>query len=179
MNPHTRELISVIAESLTAIGTVGAVIVALWLANRQSRPALRVRACFVSMVTLGQNVADSPEYFQISVVNAGYQDVVINGLQWTVGVIRKRHLIQIPELPPLAPRLPHRLPPRETTTFLFPKAEFLANFAKLIPARHSGLLGKLLARPVRAGVYLSTGEYFLVPPASAVLDELDAHHGAV
>jgi hypothetical protein len=167
------DVLTLLATWFSALGTVGAVIVALYFSLRETRQRLRVHGSIVNVVGMGQTLAGAPEYFNLSVTNEGHRDAVINGIQWKVGVIKVRRYVQIPSGPPLSPTLPHRLAPGASANFMFPSATFVKETLSIY--KHS--LRPLLDRKLRVGVWLSTGEDFVVRPDPTVFKEWKAAVG--
>jgi hypothetical protein len=70
------EIISGLSNIFTALGTVGAVIIALWISYRDSKPKLQVSA------TVGILMPEGTEYLWLSCVNVGKQEIVCNGFSF-------------------------------------------------------------------------------------------------
>jgi len=60
LNPSTREWIDIATGAATAVGTVGAVIVALYLSRRERRPQLNVEAAITLHPAWGELIGDAP-----------------------------------------------------------------------------------------------------------------------
>lgn len=172
IDQDTADLLTLGANVLSAIGTNAAVIVALWLAYHQGKTKMRVRARIVQLVEMGGTPEKSPSYFNISAVNAGAQDVVVNGIQWTLGWVRKKYMVQIPPVDLLNSRLPKKVLPGESAEFYFPVEILQREARRIATAWHGSRLARLRSTRIRVGVYLSTGEYHLTTPAPEVLQML-------
>lgn len=72
-----------LAQILSAIGTCGAVIVALYLAASQRRP--RLKSTLTEVVLIDQNSPQNswPRFLRMDVVNFGACDAVVTGAAWT------------------------------------------------------------------------------------------------
>ena len=169
ISKSTLDLLTLVAYWFAAIGTNAAVMVALWLAYRQNRGRIRVTASIVRLIEMGAKVADGPQYFSVAATNAGARDTVVTGIQWTIGWFSKKHLVQLPNVDALNPRLPIKLSPGETATFLFPIAMFEANMGRIASAWHGSRFARLRRSRIRVGVYTSLGEAHLVCPDTSVL----------
>jgi len=170
MSRDTYDLLVLLAEWLSAVGTVGAVVVALWLASHQNRIVARVRVSIANLVERGKTLAESPEYFQISATNTGLRDFVISGIAWRLGIWSRSRIVVVPTDPPLSPRLPHRLSPGDTATFLFPIDMFVEHAVPQLRREWSRRWFRLFLRPrLRAGIYISTGEEMVSAPSASVL----------
>jgi hypothetical protein len=97
------ELINSFANWLAALGTIGAVIVALYLANRSTYPRAKI--------TIGQRLIiesgsqETPEYIFFQIVNIGQVPLNIVQIGWKTGFFNKRYAIQLYE-PTLSGKLP-------------------------------------------------------------------------
>ncbi|HYN81182.1 MAG TPA: hypothetical protein VES88_06740 [Gemmatimonadaceae bacterium] len=118
---------------------------------------------------VGLPTSPAPQYLSIRVVNDGFRDVVIQGVLWKVGFMGRGRFIQIPPLPPLAPQLPHRLPPGDSANFLFERSSFEKNAENLRDALARQPLRPLIGDRVSAGVHISGGEEFLAHPDEEVM----------
>jgi hypothetical protein len=88
------QLWEVIGVWVSGIGTVGAVIVALWLARNQGRVRLSVTAGHRLLVARGEK--HTPDYCSIRVVNTGLRPARITSIGWEIGRGRnKGYLYQI------------------------------------------------------------------------------------
>src|SRR5438093_12793596 len=89
-------LINSFASWLSAIGTIAAVVFALWIANRDRRIHLKVVAGIRVIAALGQSFDNKNRYINISVTNVGYRSARINVLSWKLGPFKKSWLLQLP-----------------------------------------------------------------------------------
>lgn len=179
MEKTTYDVLMLLATWFTAIGTVGAVIVALRMARTQNRPSLAVRVTYGSLVTVGLPNAPTPEYLSIRVVNDGFRDAVIQGVLWKIGIMKRARFVQMPPSPPLAPLVPHRIAPGDSAIFLFDRASFEKNANNLREALATQPLRWLVGERVFAGVLISTGDEFLVKPDTLVMKWLRGEAEAV
>ncbi len=76
------------ASWLAAIGTISAVIVALWLAHRQEHPRVTLHA-EVSPVWFEKGSEKNREYLLVRAVNVGSRPVTISHLSLRFGLFRK------------------------------------------------------------------------------------------
>lgn len=111
------------SQVFSAVGTVGAVIVALFLAHRKPTPQLSGTAR-VSIV-IARNLTPAPEFFDVRVTNVGNVDAIVTTLGWCrLGWIRphrQQYYQDLPDDPILTnPRLPVRLRHGESTSFHLP-----------------------------------------------------------
>lgn len=71
------------AQIASAVGTCGAVIVSLWLAQRKPRLDVTVSAS-MRLLIFGDGRDDTPSFLTIAVVNKGPQPVVLQAVGWKV-----------------------------------------------------------------------------------------------
>lgn len=91
MADNSWMVINSFAPWLSALGTISAVIVALYLSSKD-RPKLRVSADTRILLDEGENY---PEYLIIEAVNIGIRPIKITNVGWTIGFNRKKSFIQI------------------------------------------------------------------------------------
>lgn len=106
---ETWLFINTFAPWAAAIGSIGAVIVALYLARRSDQLRLDVSAG-VRMVVMGGGLDALPEeVVTIRITNIGRREAEVIGLGWRIGIFRRRYLEQMPSFNPLESPLPVRL----------------------------------------------------------------------
>jgi hypothetical protein len=158
---ETWRFINTFAPWFSALGTLTAVIVSLYLARRAAKLDVRVNLSVVSLFSQGQNLSGVPPYFNITVVNHG-REAVIKGIGWRQRWPTRHVWSQIPPNDPLSTKLPARLEFGDTATLLFPTTTFNADAKPILEHVKLSRFPKLTVRLLRAGVYASTGEEFLV-----------------
>jgi hypothetical protein len=158
---------------LGACGTWAAIIVAIWLARRQSR----IR--FVINVDLRPRVVHrvQEECLSVQINNLGLISASVGRLQWSAGFWpRRRYLEQAPDQVSPQGAFPRELSPGQQIDFYFPLSE--SGSAAL--HRVAQMLGKrmpffLSARSVRLSVYANNRIINSVRIAPAVRRELLDH----
>jgi len=80
-----------ITDWLSAIGTIGAVIVALYLANRERRPRAMVEASFTYLVDEISGIPNEPITISVRIVNTGF--IPIHLKECTVQMDKKRRMV--------------------------------------------------------------------------------------
>ena len=164
------QVLGVLGSWLAGLGSLAAVIVALWLARRGTR--VRLHSTVGLRVMVGGEIVRQ-ECLQISTTNLGERPVVIDTIVWRVGK-RKNTRHAIPFFSDgLSDRLPKRLEHGETATFriFFPEPSIWVrdHFAGLVD-RQAGRPGKSL----RFEIHTSTGHRETVVPEQPVLDLLES-----
>lgn len=150
MNNHTVlgftmqewEIINIFANWFAAAGTIAAVVVALWLARRQDRPRVSLRA-EISSVWFGKGSEKNREYLVIRAVNVGDRPVTISHLSIRFGFFQKIW-VGVP------------LPDRETSSAFPAELSYGKEATWYIPLEHDDLkwqenISKFLAESFKIG----------------------------
>jgi hypothetical protein len=162
-------IVNTIAQSVSAIGTLLAVVVSLYLARHQTALRLVVRTSVIFTVTPGVPGSQDGPFFSINIANAGFRDVTVTSLGWRLGWLRRRHFFQTLSLHALSGTLPRKLAPSETVDLVFPMQLFLSNTSVLRASPSDNRLRSWIdTRSLRLRVGLSTGEALVVRPPYAV-----------
>jgi hypothetical protein len=128
LDPAAKEWIELISSTLTALGTLAAVVVALYLASRERRDKIRARARERAILNHPKQPNDPLPVINIEVTNLSLHPVTITSFGWTVGVLCKQHFVQVPDwTDPLTFKLPTRLEYGESARCNFPREEFFKN----------------------------------------------------
>ncbi|MCT7941553.1 hypothetical protein [Shewanella holmiensis] len=118
MDNDSLQLWNVIGTWLASIGTIGAVITSLWLANRQGKIHLGIVAGHRQLVTRGSTTVT--DLCMIKIVNKGTRPAKITGIGWESGRFKKKiHLIQMFGTPD-SDNVPKTLQEGEEGAFLVP-----------------------------------------------------------
>jgi hypothetical protein len=156
-----------VSSLLTAIGTLSAVIVSLWLALRDTRIRLRVNVGIRKILLEGkayERVSQEPDFLIVTVTNIGRRVVTVTGLLWKNRLIPRRYVFQMPGEPPLSAKYPSRLQDGE-------EASFSVRLDAWVSANESAdPIKRLMPRPrwltvrfLRMLVRTSTGELVSAP----------------
>ena len=95
MNQTDWQFYNTFSGWASAVTTLMAVIVSLWLATRDNRVRLKVVASFVILAMQGDDPKKRPRYVSVQVTNTGYGPVHVSGLFWKIGLWKKHHFVQI------------------------------------------------------------------------------------
>lgn len=155
----TLDIVNAAAQAVSALGTLAAVIVALYLARHQVRANLAIRTTVVRLVTPGVPDSDEGRFLRVGIANSGFRDVKIISMGWQVGrIIRRAHFHQLLPLNALSSSLPAKLAPGDTADFYYPWEQFIKNSTSIRTAIGTGWLRRRRARTTQFVAYLSTGE---------------------
>jgi hypothetical protein len=158
---ETWRFVNSFAPWLSAIGTLIAVAVSLYLARRADRPRVRVHTAIARIVVEGQTPAQGVRVLDISVTNHGGRPITVQGLAWRTGLLRKRHYVQIGPNNRHSARLPAKLDYGDKVAFVFPLDGLPADDRLVAQAVARAYLPALAVRFVCAGVVLTTGQSVL------------------
>ena len=172
MIKSTLDFINTIAQSVAAIGTLAAVIVALYLARRQTAERVTVTTAKVGIVTPGIPGSNEGFFLRIAITNSCLRDVTLTGIGWRVGWWRPERFFQLLPLNELSSILPKRLAPSETALFFYPWDDYVVNALPLRRALGTDLRGRVRARMTKCEVFLSTGVVCRATIDSYVVTEL-------
>jgi hypothetical protein len=115
---------------LSAIGTLLAVIVSLYLSRQDSRIRLRVHVGIDKIEATGLKglvAADSPDYLVITVTNVGRRPATVVSPNWKSRLVPRKALFQLPGAPQLSDRIPIELPDGGIANFVIRLDQFEAN----------------------------------------------------
>lgn len=157
---ETWRFINTFAPWLSALGTLTAVIVSLYLARRASRLDVRVFPAIVMVGVQGQQ--PWVEYVQVRVVNHG-RPAIIKGVGWWLRGIPRQNWLWLEPANPLSTKLPATLNFGEEALLLYPTATFNKDAKSLLESIGRSMLPTLTVRLLRVGVFASTGQQFRVP----------------
>lgn len=122
MDTQTQALLQIIADWLAAIGTLLAVIVALYLARRDR--LIRCVADSTVYVLLDPARSDFPHFVTFTVTNIGTRPFTLTGFHWQTGVISKKYFYIVPPENQLTSRLPIKLTDGEQASIYIPLEDF-------------------------------------------------------
>ncbi|HQM44154.1 MAG TPA: hypothetical protein PLI72_10475 [Smithellaceae bacterium] len=129
MDRESWQFINTFAPWLSALGTLGVVVVSLWLAFRGMPTRIKVSAG--NRIIVG-GIRPYPDYLVISIVNVGQRKVRITGIGWKIGWFKKSYAMQNPDINPFSSSIPVDLDESQEAKFLIPlkgEADWLNNFA--------------------------------------------------
>lgn len=90
---HTYRLLEIGGNWLSGLGSLSAVLVALYLARAQRAVRLKINAGARLIITPGRG--QDGEVVDISVANVGDRPVEITNVLWKMGVLRRRCAVQV------------------------------------------------------------------------------------
>jgi hypothetical protein len=96
-------VISGLSNIFTALGTVGAVVTALYLSNKNSKPKIKVYA------TVGVITPEMTEHLWISCVNIGMTPVTCNSFSFAPRMSKPLRIMPIHQLEQLSTQMPRKL----------------------------------------------------------------------
>lgn len=144
---------------VAAIGTISAVIVALYLARLDR--IIRVRLSVGHrLVGTGPDITKYQDHCSIKAVNMGARKVTITGVGWRVGFFRKRIYEQILSMPPYPSTMPITLADGEEATWFIPfrAMDEHPNWIDTFPREVLGKHPFWASKSIRIFAYTSVGK---------------------
>lgn len=160
---------------LSALGTVLAVVVALYLARRDNLIRLSVRASLRTQWVQGGGPGHGDRFVSINVVNRGRRVATITGLGWRTGYFwrrgfcRRREFLQ---LPPFSTPIPTKLEDGDEAGYLFPIEHFLDGADDIATELRRRPFSTLRARTLRVMVRTGAGKSFSARATRELRDEI-------
>jgi hypothetical protein len=166
LDPEIRQWLDIGAQSLTAIGTVGAVILALYLSSKDRRASLSVEAAISHALKPGQTWSEGIRLVSLKATNTGFATVTVTNFCWRVGIIRKKVLYLT-----LTPGLewPTEVPPKtlhsgDWLIVNLLEEQYLCGLFYLMEEVKKHPIPSLAMRSLRAGAETSTNKRFFCRP---------------
>jgi len=94
MDIETWKFINTFAPWLSALGTLLAVIISLYLALAEKPIKLKVRVGHRIMIEQGGE-GKPPDFLYISAINIGHRITAINNISWKIGFWKKQYAVQL------------------------------------------------------------------------------------
>lgn len=164
------DVFNVIGTWLSAVASLGAVLVALYLANRANKPAAIVSV--TSITVLPGSGRPFRKFLMFRIVNSGDRVLKIEQITWRIGIFKKIRALQTFDHS-LASPLPVELSHGQKAEWLIPldspaDVSWAHDFAKgiIIPA------GLAPLRSLRAQFHTTLGHVFSASPCGVTMDAL-------
>lgn len=165
------DFVNSFATWISAFGTVGAVVVSLWLALRPERIALSVSAGIRVVIIPGVQVPP-PRYITITAVNRGKRVAKVTGIGWAYGGKRGKKrgtLLQLPgdQRDGMSSPIPVLLDDGQQAQWMYPKEAWLQQVDKLYSEDWRKTVNSLVVE-----VSTSVGQTFRAPVDQTLKDAL-------
>lgn len=156
-----------------AIGTMSAVIVALYLARLDRIIRVRLSVGHRSAGS-GPDVTKFQDYCSIKAVNMGTRKVTITGVGWKVGFLKKRFYEQILSIPPYPSTMPITLADGEEATWLIPfrSKDEHPNWIDTFPREILGKHPHWASKSMRIFIYTTAGKPIVASVEKPLLERL-------
>jgi hypothetical protein len=167
------DLINSFSNWLSAIGTVAAVVVSLWLATKASR--LQCNAQVGHRIVIGQGShGPYPEILVFRIVNTGERPFQVNSVGWRVGIFRwRREGMQFYDQAQSSP-MPVELQHGQEATWVVPLLSEGKGWFKTFPIKMLSPHPRFFCATLRAMFVTSIGKTFIVKPEPGLLSKLRA-----
>jgi hypothetical protein len=153
---ETWKFINTFAPWLSAVGTLSAVATSLWLAQRDRRIRLAVRASLRIQLLRGGGPGHGDRFLSVNVVNRGRRAATISGIGWRFGLPRRHEFLADHQ----GTTLPAKLEDGDEAEFLFPLDQFATGFLNAFPKRSLIPLPALRLATMEAIVVTTGGKTF-------------------
>jgi hypothetical protein len=165
------DFINSFANWISAFGTVGAVVVSLWLALRPERISLSIWAGIKVVVVPGVK-APPVRYVTVSAVNRGKRIAKVTSIGWVYGGKRgknRRSLLQMPgdQRDGMSSALPVLLEDGQQAQWMFEKTRWLEQIDKLYSQNWRKTVDTFSLE-----IYTSVGQVFRAPIDQSLKDAL-------
>jgi hypothetical protein len=121
-------MLELLAAWLAALGTISAVVTALYLAQRDNRIRLRVSAGIRQLILEGGGPGSGTEFVSIDIVNVGRRVGVVTGVSWKFGWFSKGAYLQVPPSNLYSDQFPKKLADGDRAALMIPLTSFRENF---------------------------------------------------
>jgi hypothetical protein len=164
LSPDQWTALSAIGSILSALGTLAAVIVALYLAVRDKRSKLSVTSSIMQMMPSGRG-SQQPSVIVLTVTNTGFMPAAVKGVFWQAGFFRKQKFVQQPSEHMLTEKLPKELAHGQQVVLTWDLETMRQGADTIVKDLQGRIFKELRLSTLRLGVYTSLGLEF-----SAVAD---------
>ena len=158
MDSTQVDILNRVPDWITAVGTLLAVIVALYLARRD-----RLIRCVVNTniyVLVDPTQANHPTFVTILVTNIGTRSFVLSSISWRTGLLVRIHFVMIPAINEYSSCFPVKLSDGEQANFYFPIDDFQRTTARTILESRSKLFLPIGIRFVKITAHTTAGHSF-------------------
>ncbi len=166
------QFINTFAPWLSAIGTLSAVLLSLYVAFRRPRPRAKLTASVYMMVEAG-SAPPFPDFVHIKVVNTGDRPFKITAIGWTCGMFNKRAALQNTDGLPNSSSLPIVLEHGQEAIYLVPFAFAGESWPKYFARGVLMPRWRLALWSLRSTAYTSTGSVFKAKPDQSLRKALE------
>ena len=164
------ELYNSFSNWLSAIGTLVAVIVSLYLARRSGKPRASVSVGHRIVIMSGDK-RKPPEIIVFRIVNTGDRTIRVTNIGWRIGLWKKRHALQLYDAAQSSP-LPVDLAHGQEASWTVPldarEEPWLQYFSKKMLKPNLWLS----CATIKAQFHTSVGEVFLARPEHSLIEML-------
>ncbi len=161
---ETWQFINSFGPWLSALGTIAAVITALYLAKRADKIRLQLRVGIRKVAIQGEGGDHGRDYVWVSITNLGRRKANITHLFWKPVPWRKRGIIWIAPQNQYSLKFPVTIEDGESANYVLPVEEFRERFRIHAREIFSSFADEVWLRTLRFCVSTSTGETFYQTP---------------
>jgi hypothetical protein len=169
LDKDTYDLLMLAANWFAAVGTVGAVMVALYLSRRDYRHRVSITATDMHLFCEGKNeIDDNNLYVIISATNNGRRPITLAYITWSIGFFKKNFAIQIHDYRnSISSKLPTALADGEEARYPIPINAFKENNLNFI-SPYLKWWPSLMILSLRVGFKSSLGRFHWGKPSKSL-----------
>ena len=168
MDHHGWKFINSFAPWFSALGSIGAAVIALHIARRSNRAIMKISNNVVRIVGAGQIAESKTEYLKLEVHNMGLRPVRISGIFWTTGFIKKQNFIQLSPKNQLSSPMPATLQQGDEASYFFDLSEMPDRMRTIADVIKKSKVPRLTFRTLKVGFYTSAGDKILASVSEEV-----------
>lgn len=164
------ELYNSFSNWFSAIGTLAAVIISLYLANRSGKPRASVSVGHRLIIITGDK-RKPPEIVSFKIVNTGDRPIRIINIGWRIGLWKKRYAIQTfdeKQSSPMPVELTHGQEASWAVPFDYPADPWPNYFSRKMMKPNFWLS----CMTIKAEFHTSVGEVFRIRPEKGLINKL-------
>ncbi|MDK6076685.1 hypothetical protein [Massilia varians] len=170
------DVLAVLGTWVAALGSIGAAVVALYLANRSGAQRLKPNVTVVIKFTPASPLFQPKErietFLRFDVVNSGGRPVRITQLGWQTGLWKKRHCVQMNPAVVGNSSLPVDLEHGQSAHWLIPLEDSEDPWERYFARTFLRDAGPFKFLTLRAVFQTSLGKTFTVRPASNLIERI-------
>jgi hypothetical protein len=166
-----NEFLKSLPEWLTALGTLLAVVVALYLARRDKKIQASVSATVYRL--LDPTRQDSPEFVTVTVTNVGTRSFTLSTIYWQTGVFKRTTYLMVIPVNEYSSRFPLKLADGDQAMYSIPIDDFRRNSLPKFQSQPR-FLSFIWSRFIFVRIVTTTGDGFKFRINRTLRDEIVA-----
>jgi len=162
MDQETWRFINSFAPWLSAIGTLLAVALSLYLARSDRRINLFVNTG-IRLFVPTQDTSETKDIVVVSVTNIGRRSTTVSGLYWRFGIFKKQTFIREAPQHAMSCKFPVKLGDGDEALFFYTLDEFDSTLKEIANGYLNGVCSGARVRSFKVGISTTSKQNFEVP----------------